>query len=277
MLIDSHTHVNFSAFKDDWEKTIERALKNDVWMINVGTKFETSKRAIEIAEHFADGVFASAGLHPSHLEKREIDPCEEGGIPIKTKPELFDKKEFLKLASSPKFVAVGECGLDYFRIDGSLRSIDEIKEKQKDELGKQIDFALKIKKPLILHCRDAYQDLLSILRNYFSEGKKERGIVHFFSGSLPEAVDFIKLGFLISFSGVVTFTKDREVIINELPLDKILIETDAPYAAPVPYRGGRNEPLYVRYVAQKIAAIRDLKFEDIAEVTTQNAKRLFNI
>lgn len=268
MLFDTHTHVNFNAFKNDWREVIERALKNNIWLINVGSQSTTSKRAVEIAENYQQGVYAAVGLHPSHLEEQEIDKLEDGEkIQYKTKGEEFDENYYLELAKNEKVVAIGECGLDYYRIKNNELGI---KNKQKEVFIKHIELAEKVNKPLIIHCRDAHEDLIELLTS-------NEGIMHFFTGTLEQALKYIDLGFYISFSGVITFTNAYDNIVKNLPLDKILIETDAPYVAPAPYRGKRNEPSYVIEVAKKIAKIKNISLEEAAERTTQNAKIIFNI
>src|SRR3989344_7414503 len=222
---DTHTHANFNSFKDDSQEVIERALKNIVWLVNVGSQASTSKRAVEMAQNYQEGVYAAVGLHPSHLED-----------------ESFDEKFYLDLAKNEKTVAIGECGLDYFRMKNEeLR----IKNLQKEVFIKHIELAKKVNKPLIIHCRDSHEDLIKILNSKFSILNSPAGVMHFFTGNYEQAKQYIDLGFYISFSGVITFASEYEELVRKLPLDKILIETDAPYATPVPYRGQRNEPSYV--------------------------------
>src|SRR3989344_2217244 len=255
---DTHTHVNFNAFKNDWREVIDRALKNDIWIFNVGSQSTTSKQAVEIAENYEKGVYAAIGLHPSHSEEQE-----------------FNEDYYLELAKNDKVVAIGECGLDYYGIRNKELGI---KNKQRENFIKHIELAQKINKPLIIHCRDAHDDIISILNSYFLiHNSKLCGIMHFFTGTLEQAQRYIDLGFYISFSGVITFTDAYDDIVKNLPLDRILIETDAPYVAPTPYRGKRNEPSYVIEVAKKIAEIKEISLEEVAEQTTKNARIIFNI
>jgi len=255
---DTHTHANFNVFKNDSQEVIERALKNGVWLVNVGSQASTSKRAVEMAQNYQKGVYAAVGLHPSHLEDED-----------------FDEKFYLDLAKNEKTVAIGECGLDYFRIKNEeLR----IKNLQKEVFIKHIELAKKIDKLLIIHCREAHDDLLKILKANSSKLKaKQAGIMHFFTGSCEQAKQYIDLGFYISFSGVITFALEYEELVRKLPLDKILIETDAPYAAPVPYRGQRNEPSYVIETAKKIAEIKNISLGEMARQTTENAFIVFGL
>ena len=166
---------------------------------------------------------------------------------------------------NPKVVGIGECGLDYYRLDS-----DSI-EKQKEAFIAQIELANEFNKPLMLHIRQAYQDALAILK----EHTKVKGNIHFFAGSLEEAKAFIELGFTLSFTGVITFTHDYDEVIKNIPLEMIMSETDAPYVAPVPYRGKRNEPVYVSEVVKRIAEIKNLPESEVAEAIISNARRVY--
>ena len=257
ILIDTHAHVNFNDFKNDYKETIKRALDENIWIINVGAYGDASERAIEIANEYDCGVYAAVGQHPGTKEE-------------------FDYGYFLNLARNEKVVAIGECGLEYYHIKDK-----NLQERQKEVFIKQLKLAREVDKPIIIHCRDAHEDLLEILH---LEAELPSGVMHFFTGSLEQVKKYIDLGFYVSFSGVVTFPPRKgetagayDEIIKNIPLEKILIETDCPYVAPVPHRGKRNEPQYVKYVAQKIAEIRGVSFEEVAEQTTQNAKNLFKI
>ncbi|MEK9183917.1 MAG: TatD family hydrolase, partial [Patescibacteria group bacterium] len=186
----------------------------------------------------------------------------------------FDANYYRNLAKNHKVAAIGECGLDYFHKNN--------KEKQKEIFKKQIELALELDKPLIIHCRQAHDDVLDILNSY--RGSMLRGNIHFFSGDWEQAQKYFNLGFLISFTGVITFpplrragTGDYDEIIKKAPLEKIMVETDAPFVTPVPYRGQRNEPFYVKEVAQKLAEVKGLSYEEVAKATTDNAVKLFNI
>jgi len=277
LLIDTHAHVNFNDFKDDSREVIKRALDENIWMINVGAEKKTSERAVKMAEEYKEGVYAAIGLHPSHLVEQDVEYKEnEEIVKYKSKPEEFDYGFYLNLAKNKKVVGIGECGLDYYRT-----SDESFKEKQKEVFIKHLELAKEANKPIIIHCRNAHDDLLKILHLAV---KPPSGVMHFFTGNLEQAKEYIELGFYISFSGVITFPPKKEdvagaydEIIKNIPLEKILIETDCPYAAPVPHRGKRNEPQYVKYVAHKIAEIRGMSFEEVAEQTTKNARELFGI
>lgn len=270
-LIDSHAHLQFAAYDKDREAVIERMKQKNVWAINIGSNFLFSQKAAELANQY-DFLYAVVGLHPIHLFESQ-DPNEGD-----TKIEFFDKDKFFELAQNKKVVGVGECGLDYFH----NHSI-EARERQREEFKKQIEFANEIKKPLVLHLRayknlDAYFDALEILRQCgYDEKSQNSGVVHFFSGDLKIAEEFIKLGFYISFPGVITFTEAYDKIINSLPLEKLLVETDCPYVAPVPYRGKRNEPIFVEFVAEKLAKIKKISLNKVAEITTENCFNLFQL
>ena len=285
ILIDTHAHVNFSDFKSDSKEVIKRALDNGAWMINVGAEKNTSERAVKMAEEYKEGVYVAVGLHPSHLIEQDVEYEENGEtVKYKSKPEKFDYDFYLNLAKNKKVAAIGECGLDFHRIENQASEkskVESLKEKQKEVFIKHLKLAKEVNKPIIIHCRDAHNDLLEILR---LEVQLPSGVMHFFTGALEQAKKYIDLGFYISFSGVITFPPRKgetagayDKIIKNIPLEKILVETDCPYAAPVPHRGKRNEPQYVKYVAQKIAELKGLSFDEVAAQTTQNAKNLFKI
>ena len=273
--IDIHSHVNFKAFKEDADAVIERALNNNTWVINVGSQFSTSKRAVEIANKYKEGVFAIVGLHPIHLEESYHDDEEIGGEGFMTRVEEFDKDAYRELLKDPKVVGIGECGLDYFHMKG------DTVEKQKKVFREQVSLAQETGKALMLHVRNnpknmevnAYTDTLEILKEF--PGIK--GDVHFFAGSLEDAKNFNDIGFTVSFTGVITFTHDYDEVIKSVPLNMIMADTDCPYVAPVPYRGKRNEPVYVKEIVKKIAEIKNLPEPEVAEAIVQNARRIFNL
>ena len=273
-LIDIHNHLQFAAFKDDYKEAIDRALEKSVWMIIGGTQKNTSTNAVKIAENEKEGVYATIGLHPIHTEAAVYDSWELGetdGNQLKTKGEIFDEDFFRQLAKHSKVVGIGECGLDYYRLT------EKTKDKQKKAFISQIQLAGETKKPLVIHCRDAYADLIDILlasRSFFANSS---GVIHFFSGEKKEAGRLLDLGFYFSFGGVITFAEKYREIIEYIPLSRIMLETDAPYVAPVPYRGKRNEPLYVIQVAKKIAEIKTLEVEEVEETTTNNSRLVFGL
>lgn len=283
-LFDVHTHTQFAAFAEDQDAVIQRALDQGVWMVNVGTQRDTSKKAVETAQRHGEGVYASVGLHPIHTEKSYHDPQEldapsfakasegkEGGFT--SRGEEFDAAYYRDLGRDPKVVAIGECGLDYYRIKN-----EESRMKQERAFRQQIELAVELQKPLMVHCRNAFADLIKILNSYFLiPDSRPAGVVHFFSGTKADAKKLVDLGFSFSFGGVITFTRDYDEVVRYISLDRILLETDAPYVAPVPYRGKRNEPAYLIETAKKIAELRGTTAEEVATATTENAKILFGL
>ena len=270
MLIDTHAHINFNAYKKDADKVIQRALKNNIWIINVGSQFETSKKAVEIAQKY-NNVYAAIGIHPVHLGPSKYIDEEETGF--RTKAEKFNREKYKKLGLNKKVVAVGEIGLDYYHIKEE-NNAEEIKSLQKKAFQEQINLAIDLDKPIIIHCRKAYDDLLKELQ-FLSP--KPKGVIHCFMGRWSQAEKFLEIGFYLGFDGLITYARDYDKVIRNVPLERILVETDSPYLTPVPHRGERNEPLYVKYVAEKIAEIKNVSFNKIAEQTTKNAKNLFNL
>ncbi len=275
--IDIHSHVNFTAFDADRDEVIRRTLDNDTWFMNVGTQIDTSRRAVELANKYKEGVYAIVGLHPIHTGASYHDEKElgEGGKEFTSRGETFNKEVYRELLNNPKVVAIGECGLDYYRCD------EESITKQKQAFILQIELANEFNKPLMLHIRNnpkdkklnAYHDVFDLLKKY----SKVKGDVHFFAGNLEEAKLFLDFGFTLSFTGVVTFTNDYDEVIRNTPLNMIMSETDSPYVSPIPYRGKRNEPVYVREIVKKIAEIKKLPEEEVAKAIVTNARRLFGI
>ncbi len=265
---DAHTHVNFVAYKDDRDATVLRAKEADVGMNVVGTQLDTSRAAVALAEKY-DHVFATIGLHPIHTSKSYHDEKElgEGGKEFTSRGEVFDAAAYEALGHYPRVIAIGECGLDYFRLE------EKTKEVQKDAFIQQIELANKLQKPLMLHIRNAYEDALEVLKSH----AKVKGDVHFFAGDWETAKRFLDFGFTLSFTGVVTFTHDYDETIRNMPLDMILSETDAPYVTPEPNRGKRNEPAYIPRIVRQIADIRGEDFENVAGQIFENAKRVFGV
>ena len=276
LIVDTHAHINFKDYKDDADEVIKRALKNNIWLINVGAEFETSERAVEYAEKYPQGVFAAVGLHPIHLQ---VQKFKEKDFEFETKAEKFDYEKYKTLAQNPKVVAIGEIGLDYYHLKSeSPEEILRLKDLQKQIFLKQIELAAELNKPLIIHCRNAHKDILEILKPKTQNLKPNlKGVIHSFSGNYKQARQYRELGFKIAFNGIITFARDYDKVILNMPLERLLIETDCPYLTPIPFRGKRNEPLYVKYVAEKIAEMRGISFDEVARVTTENARKLFNI
>ncbi|MBD3282479.1 MAG: YchF/TatD family DNA exonuclease [Candidatus Portnoybacteria bacterium] len=254
MLIDTHCHLNFKDYDNDREQIIGRCLDNNVWIINVGVNKETSRQVIELAEKYKEGVYASIAVHPHNIDKEE-----------------FKSEEYKKLAKNKKVVAIGETGLDYMFCENNK----EQQELQKEIFIKHIKLAHQIDKPLIIHSRRLFPEILEIIKD--NKQHNPRGVLHCYMGRWSYAKEYLDLGFYISFTGLITYARDYDKVIRNTPLDRILIETDAPYLSPEPYRNKRNNPIYVKHVAEQIAKTKEVSFEKVAEQTTKNAKELFKI
>ena len=255
MLIDSHAHLDDRRFNADRDMLIKSLKENNVDLVlNIGADIKTSKASVDLAKKY-DNIYAVVGVHPHSAKNLEGS----------------DLSELRSMAKQDKVVAIGEIGLDYYR-DNSPRDI------QRKWFKKQIELAQELDMPVVIHSREATQETFDILKEA-SKIKKLRGILHSYSGSYEMAVEYIKLGFYISISGPVTFKNARVLrdVAARIPLDKLLIETDAPYLTPEPYRGKRNEPMFVKYVAEKIAEVRGTTFEEIANMTSQNLLELLDL
>ncbi|KKW35810.1 hypothetical protein A2852_00810 [Candidatus Adlerbacteria bacterium RIFCSPHIGHO2_01_FULL_54_23] len=242
---DAHCHLQFQQYDADREKVLTRMRDLDMGAIVVGTNYETSKTGLELARRH-DFIWASVGLHPNDEESYDVSKYEE-------------------LAQDPKVVAIGECGLDYFR------------SKDKDQNSKfeaQIKLAEKLRKPLIVHCRNAHEDCSSILQKTRISVPV---VMHFFTGTAELAQKYLELGCHISFPGPITFTDMYDESIRVTPMDKILAETDAPFAAPVPHRGVRNEPIYVEEVVKKIAETRGIPLKEMSSRIVENTQEVFGL
>jgi len=274
MLIDTHAHLNFNSFKDDLEKVIGRCLAENIWVVNVGTKYETSRRAVEIAEKYKKGVFAAIGLHPIHLEtglvKIKMDSDEGNFSP---KGESFEKERYKKLAKSKKVVAIGEIGLDYYYRPKEEEKFKALKKEQKKLLLEQLELAKELNLPVIFHCRKAHDDLIEILKSFQGELK---GVIHCFTGRWRQAKEYLDMGFYLGFNGII-YKLDLKEVIKKVLLERILVETDCPFLVPPRVGKERNEPAFVKYIAQDVAEIKGLSYEQIVEVTTQNARKLFKM
>jgi len=272
---DAHTHLQFAAYDADRDEAVRRAMENDVWFVNVGTQRDTSKKAVDLTRKYETGVYATVGLHPIHTEKSYHDVEELGGGAaakgFSSRSEEFDPDYYGELARDAKVVAIGECGLDYYRLSG------ETKSEQATAFVAQIELAHKLKKPLMIHCRAAFPDLTGILKSQSRILNQPPGIIHFFSGSINEVKILLDMGFYFTFGGVVTFTHDYDETIKMMPVERILSETDAPYVAPVPYRGKRNEPAYIVEVVKKLAELKNTSVDEIAVQILSNAKKVFLI
>ncbi len=260
---DIHSHLYFPDFKKDLDFEIEKIKKNKIGVINIGTDIKTSRECIDLANSH-EHLFACIGQHPGDLDKDSV----------------FDEN-LAKLAEENKVVAIGECGLDYFRLPKDPVEIEQIKLIQKTIFEYHVDLALSVNKPLMLHIRgsngsqDAYLDALSILEHHAKTADNLKGNVHFFAGNLDVLKRFLSIGFTISFTGVITFTRDYDELIKSVPDDMIMVETDAPFVAPIPHRGKRNSPIYIPIIVEKIAEIRGEKPEVMKKILFDNTLKHF--
>jgi len=283
--IDIHAHTNFKAFEEDRDAVIRRALESDTWIINIGTQYDTSKKAVEMTNEYEEGVFACIGLHPIHTSASYHDEQELGseGQEFTSRGEIFDKEKYKELAKLGKVVGIGECGLDYYHLD------EDSIEKQKTAFIAQIELSNELNLPLMLHVRNnptdktrnAYFDVYELIKKYSILGEV-KGVSHFFAGSVEDMQRFIEIGVYVSFAGPITYKPKPEIcdyigVIKETPMNMILTDTDSPYVAPVPHRGKRNEPMYIQEIAKKIAEIKNLSESEVAKAIFENAKRVFGI
>lgn len=286
IIIDSHCHPQFPQYDADRGEMIARAKSANIGMICVGTNLETSKCAVELANKH-QGIWATVGIHPN-------DSGE--GLSSNT------VESFRLLLQEPKVVAVGEVGLDYYRV-----SEPEKQEQQKDLLKKFLELAVEYDKPVVLHVRDSakgssgkvHSDMIEILSKFYVLSSKSlSGVVHSFTGTVDEAKKYLNLGFYLGFNGIITFPPSRssfvktsenknvtdgqvfgmyDEVVRTIPLERILLETDAPYLTPEPHRGKRNEPAFVTYVVDKIAEIKGVSRDQVIAQTTQNCMDLFGL
>jgi len=252
MLIDSHAHLEMKEFDSDRWEVIERARQAGIdCIVTVGTNLNLSRKALSIACQY-ENIYATVGVHPHDVSA----VCDK----------TFD--DLKVLAEDPKVVAYGEIGLDYFR---NLSP----REKQIEMFGRQLELAAELKLPVIIHDRDAHEETLSLIK---SSGVRH-GVFHCFSGDWAMARQCIDLGFYISVPGVVTFDKSKvlQEVVRQAPIDSILLETDCPYLAPVPHRGKRNEPSFIVHTAKKVAGIKGMTWEDVAQTAARNTRKLFGL
>ena len=253
MLIDTHAHLDFDRFDEDREEMLKRAVDAGVReIINVGADMESSRNSLDLAQDY-DFIYACVGVHPHEAKTFTAD----------------DYKELKELAQAEEVIAIGEIGLDY-HYDNSPR------EKQQEIFKEQLKLAKEVELPVVIHSRDAKDDTLRILKEYAND---LTGVMHCYGYDLPTAKEVFDLGFYISFGGIITFNSTSGVrkMIKKLPLEKIILETDAPYLTPEPHRGQRNESKYVKEVAEKMAEIKNMPLAEVAEITTNNAHQLFNL
>ena len=254
LLIDTHAHLDSSRFNKDRAEVIKNARASAVsYIVNIGADLKSSRYSVKLAREYPF-IFATVGIHPHDAISLDANVLAE----------------LEKLAGEEKVVAIGEIGLDYY-YDHSPRDI------QRAAFIDQLVLAKKLNLPIVVHSREAEEDTMNILKEHYRQGGT--GILHCFSGSLKMAREALELGFYLAFGGIVTFKNAGGLleVLEELPLDRILLETDCPYLSPVPYRGKRNEPAYLPYVAEKIGEIKGVSLEEVAEITTANAIRVYNL
>lgn len=284
MIIDTHSHLSFKAYDADREEVVKRTKDAGVVCVDVGTKYETSKMAVKLAEA-NEGVYAAIGMHPIHIKtdliKLKMDEEEGAFAPL---GEEYDKERYRELVledrkkaegseRSRRIVAIGEIGLDYYYRPKSETKKEQFKELQRKVFAEQLDLARELNLPVIVHCRMAHDEIIEILGEY----KGLTGTIHCFTGSWDQAQKYMDLGFYLGINGII-FKFDIDEVIKQAPLDRLLVETDCPYLTPtVEGKEKRNEPIFVKHVIQRIADLKEMSFEEIADKTTENAKKLFKI
>jgi TatD DNase family protein len=258
MLIDTHAHLDYSDFDDDRAQVLSRAAERGVTeIISIGTRIDSSARAVELAENFPQ-VWATVGIHPNEADEAPDDVIER----------------LRALASSSRVVAIGEIGLDYHHLPEGEEAIAKNKVRQAELFRTQLGLAVELDLNAVIHQRDSWDDTLAILREFTGS---VRGVFHCFGGTLEQAQEVIALGHLVSFTGIVTFKNARlvQATAQDVAFDQFMVETDCPYLAPVPDRGKRCEPAHTRNVADQIALLRGVSVEEIGARTTETARGFF--
>jgi len=278
-IVDTHSHVQFPIYDGDREAVIKRAQEAGVRMLAVGTQISTSKAGIRLANENPENIWATVGYHPNHLsDVWHHDEKEQS----ESNPERFDIKKLAELAADPKVVAIGECGLDYYRIKNLELGLpgQGIKERQKEVFLQQANLAQDLNKALMIHCRpskgtdDAYEDLLDLLK---VNSSKLRAVIHFYVGSPAITKKLVSAGFYFTFGGVVTFARDYDDSIKLISVERILLETDCPYVAPKSQRGKRNEPAFIRETAGAVAGLKGMEIDEFLGTVYKNSKEVFKI
>jgi TatD DNase family protein len=252
-IFDSHAHYDDESFDEDRNTVIKELSENGIiGVLNCGASLKGARDSVELSNKY-DFFYAAVGIHPEHADEFNDEAIEE----------------LKKLANSNKVRAIGEIGLDYYYEENPS------KEVQKNAFRAQMKLAEELKLPVVIHDRDAHEDTLNILKEF----PKVKGVLHCFSGSVEFAKECVKLGYYIGFTGVVTFKNAKKLVevAREIPMDRMLVETDCPYMAPTPYRGKRNRSDYIKYIIEKIAEIRGLSEEEISQAAIDNTKKLLNI
>lgn len=276
-MIDTHCHLQFNAYKDDYVDVIKRCEEKRMILNVVGSQKDTSRRAVEYAAKYKN-IYATVGLHPIHLFSTHIDEEESKFL---SRKEDFDYEYYKNLGQNKKVIAIGECGLDLFHLSQGF-SKAEILEKQIATFTAQYKLAQELNLPMVIHVREAHEEMIELLTGL---ADKTRGVIHCYTSNWHYAQKYLNLGLNLGFTGVITFPPKKSdpqaqlsllEVVEKCPIDRILIETDAPYLAPNLYRGKRSEPWMVEEVAKKIAEIKGLSLEEVVDFTTKNAKNLFH-
>lgn len=278
-LVDTHAHLHFPVYDVERAEVLARMRERRIWALTIGTALENSRRGIVLAES-TPGLWATVGLHPGHVTSPHQDE-QEGDV---QECDVTQQALAETARSSLKVRAIGEAGLDFYRLDDHLDQ-KLAKEAQERVFRVHADTAWELDLPLVIHCRDALSRLAEILQGYQQAGKTIRAVVHSFTGTWEEAKPLLDLGCMLAVNGIATFplrkTQDPATAIDRtierIPLNRLLLETDSPYLAPVPYRGKRNEPSYVEEVAKHVGYVRGQSVEEIARHTTRNAIELFQL
>lgn len=271
-LIDTHAHLDADIYAGELDVIMKHARQENVWVLTVGSDYESSVRAVELANLYREGVYAAIGLHP---ERVRTDALAED--------KFVDMERFRQLARHPKVVALGETGLDYHALPAvrpggpDSQAIERVKSAQKKALSAFLQLSKELRLPLVLHCREAHEDMLEMLETWdkTSIGFDARGVIHCFTGDWKEARRYFNLDFMISLTGVLTHAHYQAEVIKKAPLSRILLESDCPYLTPAPWSIRRNEPSYLPSVAAAVAGIRGLKTAELAKETTANALKVF--
>ncbi|MGB9706607.1 MAG: TatD family hydrolase [Microgenomates group bacterium] len=258
MLIDTHAHLNFPDYEKDLDKVVARAIKAGVKkIICVSSNITDSKKAIEIAKKHPKIVFAAVGIHPHQTDPENQTPVEE------------QIKKLEKLAKQKEVVAIGECGLDFS--PAPPKEKERPRSVQQFLFESQIKLAQKLNLPLLIHSREAFKETVEILKKF----KGLKGVFHCYAGGKKGIPKVEELGFFFGLAGNLTYDEGLQNVLRQIPLEKIVLETDSPFLAPVPFRGQRNEPAHIKIIAQALAKIKNISFEKVAKTTTKNTHNLF--
>jgi TatD DNase family protein len=269
-LIDTHCHLDDKVYEKDLEVVVKQALADDIWIVTVGSDYASSVRAVNIAERYPSGVYAAVGFHPRKVSQGKIE-----------EDKLMDLEKFFQLANHPKVVAIGETGLDFHHLP-DIRSkqdrqrAEQTKENQKKVLSRFLQLSSELRLPLLLHCREAHDEMLSMLGRWdrTSRSADVRGIIHHFSGGWKAAKRYFGLDFMISATGLMTYGAHQSDVFRKAPLDRIVLESDCPHLCAVPWSHRRCQPTYLETVAISLAGLRRVSLEQVSRVTTENALKV---